>query len=141
MKTTNKEPVFINLPSEDKLNLKEIKFLFTEESSKVCFVHEINQFYRCPFNNNIIGKIYQNVELFIVSNDYGKLGSYYIAPDSKTVKYGLQKAETERQVQIANEFNASKVIASTQELEGVVQFSDKLIDLAIKQLNNARVKL
>lgn len=52
-----------------------------------------------------------------------------------------QKADTERQVQIANEFKVPKVIASTQELEGVVQFSDKLIDLAIKQLNNTRVKL
>lgn len=37
--------------------------------------------------------------------------------------------------------HAFKVISVLKSLlEGVVQFSDKLIDLAIKQLNNTRVK-
>jgi len=130
----------INLKQEDRLNLKNIKYLFTDKSSKACFVYETNQFYRYPSNNNIIDNICFHVELYIVSNDDIKLDDYYITPDITNVKYGVHRANTERLVQIANEYKALKVLCSTQELDGIPKFSDRLADLAIKQLNSVRPK-
>lgn len=125
----------INLPKEEKLNLQHIKYLFTKGTSKIIYVYESDGFYHYPSNNDIIDNIGVNVELYVVSNDNIKLNDYYLN-GGKTVDHGVSLADTERLVSIANEMGGEKVVLTTDNLEGIPQFSEKLIDLAIKQLNS-----
>lgn len=124
----------INSPKEEKLDSKHIKHLFTKGTSKIIYVYESDEFYRYPSNNDIIDNIGVNVELYVVSNETIELNDYYLN-GGKTVDHGVSRADTERLVNIANSMGGEKVILTTDNLENTPQFSDRLIDLAIKQLN------
>lgn len=88
---------------------------------------------------NPVGQSEQAYHLYLLSDDKIKVGDVYYSGD-RTVEYGIHICDSERLVDICNQNNVKKVIASTDEkiisLTNILKISASFVEIFISKNGN-----